>query len=43
MPGTYRNLGFNAVRGRGRDDWNLSLLKGFAISASRGSRFEFSA
>ncbi len=39
----YGNLGFNALRGPGRDDWNLSLFKSFIISESRGSRFELRA
>ncbi|MGA3350406.1 MAG: TonB-dependent receptor [Candidatus Sulfotelmatobacter sp.] len=42
-PGTYGNLGFDALRGPGRDDWNLALLKNFVISAERGSRIEFRA
>jgi hypothetical protein len=42
-PGTWGNLGFDALRGPGRDDWNLSLFKSFVISESRGSRFEFRA
>ena len=42
-PGTWGNLPFNALRGAGRDDWNLSLFKSFVISESRGSRFEFRA
>ena len=42
-PGTWGNLGFDAVRGAGRDDWNLSLFKSFVISETRGSRFEFRA
>ncbi|HZR66616.1 MAG TPA: carboxypeptidase-like regulatory domain-containing protein [Terriglobales bacterium] len=42
-PGTWGNLGFDALRGAGRDDWNLSLFKSFLISESRGSRFEFRA
>jgi len=42
-PGTWGNLGFDAVRGPGRDNWNLSLFKSFVISESRGSRFEFRA
>jgi hypothetical protein len=41
--GTWGNLPFNALRGAGRDDWNLSLFKSFVISESRGSRFEFRA
>lgn len=42
-PGTFGNLPFDALRGPGRDDWNLSLFKSFLISESRGSRFEFRA
>ena len=42
-PDCYGNLGHNAVRGPGRDNWNLSLFKSFVISESRGSRFEFRA
>jgi hypothetical protein len=39
----YGNLGFNALRGPGRQNWNLSLFKSFLISESRGSRFELRA
>ncbi|HEY1800446.1 MAG TPA: TonB-dependent receptor, partial [Terriglobales bacterium] len=42
-PGTYGNLGSDAVRAPGRDNWNLSLFKSFVISEARGSRFEFRA
>jgi hypothetical protein len=42
-PGTYGNLGFDALRGPGRDDWNLSLFKNFVINDERGSRVEFRA
>ncbi len=42
-PGTYGTLGFDALRGPGRDDWNLSLFKNFVISDERGSRIEFRA
>jgi hypothetical protein len=42
-PGSWGSLGFDALRGAGRDDWNLSLFKSFVISESRGSRFEFRA
>ena len=42
-PGTWGNLGFNALRGPGRDNWNLSLFKQFILSESRGSRIEFRA
>ena len=39
----YGNVGFNAIRGPGRDNWNLSLFKSFLISEKRGSRFELRA
>jgi hypothetical protein len=39
--GSFGNLGHNAVRGPGRDNWNLSLFKSFVFSEARGSRFEF--
>ena len=38
--GAWGNLGHNALRGPGRDNWNLSLFKSFVFSESRGSRFE---
>jgi hypothetical protein len=41
--GTWGNLPAFALRGPGRDNWNLSLFKSFLISESRGSRFEFRA
>jgi len=41
--GTFGNLGFDALRGPGRDNWNLSLFKRFIISESRGSEFQFRA
>ncbi len=31
-PDCYGNLGHNAVRGPGRDNWNMSLLKNFAFT-----------
>ena len=31
-PDCYGNLGHNAVRGPGRDNWNMSLLKNFAMT-----------
>src|ERR1700733_4935968 len=31
-PDCYGNLGFDALRGPGRDNWNISLLKTFAIT-----------
>jgi len=39
--GTFGNLGHNALRGPGRDNWNLSLFKSFVFSEERGSRLEF--
>src|SRR5271170_4220887 len=39
-PGAWGDLGHNALRGPGRDNWNLSLFKSFTFSESRGSRFE---
>jgi hypothetical protein len=38
--GTFGDLGHNAVRGPGRDNWNLSLFKSFVFSEERGSRLE---
>jgi hypothetical protein len=38
--GTFGTMGHNALRGPGRDNWNLSLFKSFTLSESRGSRFE---
>lgn len=38
--GSWGNLGHYAVRGPGRDNWNLSLFKSFTFSESRGSRLE---
>jgi hypothetical protein len=39
--GSFGDLGHYAVRGPGRDNWNLSLFKSFVFSESRGSRLEF--
>jgi hypothetical protein len=39
-PGTWGTLGHDAVRGPGRDNWNLSLSKSFLFSAERGSKLE---
>ena len=36
-------IGLRWMRGPGRDDWNLALLKNFVLSAERGSRIEFRA
>jgi hypothetical protein len=40
-PGTYGNLPFDALRGPGRNNWDLSLLKNFAITER--FRIEFRA
>ena len=42
-PGAFGNLPFNAVRGPGRDNWNLSVFKAFVFSEERGSKLEFRA
>jgi len=31
-PDCYGNLGFDALRGPGRDNWNISVLKTFAFT-----------
>ena len=41
--GTFGNLGFNSVRGPGRQNWNLALFKAFVFSETRGSKLEFRA
>ncbi|MGA8273076.1 MAG: carboxypeptidase regulatory-like domain-containing protein [Candidatus Sulfotelmatobacter sp.] len=41
--GTWGNLGFDGIRGPGRDNWNLALFKRFVIDESRGSEFQFRA
>ena len=38
--GTFGNLGHNALRGPGRDNWDMSLFKNFVFSEARGSRLE---
>jgi hypothetical protein len=38
--GAWGNLGHNALRGPGRDNWNLSLFKSFWFKEERGSRLE---
>ena len=42
-PGTWGNLGHNALRGPGRDNWNLALHKSFVFSENRGSALELRA
>jgi hypothetical protein len=39
----WGNEPFNALRGPGRDNWNMSLFKSFIFSEERGSRLEFRA
>jgi len=39
-PGDWGTLGYDAVYGPGRDNWNISLFKTFSISEARGSRLE---
>jgi hypothetical protein len=41
--GTWGDLPFNAIRGPGRDNWNISLFKSFIINERRGSRVQFRA
>jgi hypothetical protein len=43
VPGLWGNIPYGAVRGPGRQNWNLSLFKQFILSESRGSRIEFRA
>jgi len=38
--GAFGTLGHNALRGPGRDNWNLSLFKSFTLNEARGSRLE---
>jgi hypothetical protein len=38
--GAFGNLGHNAARGPGRDNWNLSLFKSFVFNDERGSHLE---
>jgi len=38
--GAWGNLSKGAIRGPGRDNWNISLFKSFLISEARNSRFE---
>jgi hypothetical protein len=38
--GAWGKLTKGAVRGPGRNNWNLSVFKNFLLSESRGSRFE---
>ena len=38
--GAWGTLGHNALRGPGRDNWNVSLFKNFVFSEARGSKLE---
>jgi hypothetical protein len=38
--GSFGNVGFDSIRGPGRDNWNLSLIKNFMLNEERGSRLE---
>jgi hypothetical protein len=42
-PGTWGDLGHDALPGPGRDDWNLALFKSFLISEVRSRRLEVRA
>jgi Carboxypeptidase regulatory-like domain len=39
--GAWGDLKKGAIRGPGRDNWNMSLFKSFLLSEARGSHFEF--
>jgi len=41
--GQWGNLGYDALEGPGRHNWNLSLFKKFVFSEARGSALEFRA
>jgi hypothetical protein len=41
--GQWGNLGFDALQGPGRHNWNLSLFKTFVLSEKRGSSVELRA
>ena len=42
-PGTWGDEPANAVRGPGRDNWNISLFKNFVFNADRGTNLQFRA
>jgi len=42
-PGTWGTSPVGAVRGPGRDNWNISLFKNFVFSEARGSKLQFRA
>jgi hypothetical protein len=39
--GTFGNLGHDALRGPGRNNWNLSLFKTFAFTETSGFQLRF--
>jgi hypothetical protein len=41
--GQWGNVGYDALTGPGRHNWNLSLFKSFILSEKRGSKLEFRA
>ena len=41
--GTWGNEPHNAVRGPGRDNWNISLFKNFLFNEQRGTNLQFRA
>ena len=41
--GTWGNEPHNAVRGPGRDNWNISFFKNFSFDEERGSKLQFRA
>jgi Carboxypeptidase regulatory-like domain len=42
-PGSWGTLTKGAIRGPGRNNWNVSMFKSFLISEARGSHLEFRA
>jgi hypothetical protein len=40
-PATWGNEPHNAVRGPGRDEWNISLFKNFVFNEGRGTVLQF--
>lgn len=40
VPGQWGNLGPNALRAPGRDNWNIALFKSFIFSEKRQSQFQ---
>jgi hypothetical protein len=43
VAGAWGNAAHNSLRGPGRNNWNFSLFKSFALNETRGSRFELRA